>query len=116
MPRCWRHGRRTRHCARRIEIYDAFRPSQPHRAGILHVLHVPTAQPVTAGKLDPRNAPYVIEMLDRACDGCMNGEFAAMVTAPVQKSTLMDAGFAFTGHTEYLAGRSTCGVAGHDAA
>ncbi len=89
-----------------IEIYDASRPVAPHRAGVLRVMHVPTLQPVTAGKLDPRNAPYVIEMLDRACDGCMNGEFAAMVTAPVQKSTLMDAGFAFTGHTEYLAGRA----------
>jgi len=70
------------------------------------VLHAPTAEPVTAGRLDPRNAPYVIDMLDRACDGCMNGEFAAMVTAPVQKSTLMDAGFAFIGHTEYLAERT----------
>jgi 4-hydroxythreonine-4-phosphate dehydrogenase len=89
-----------------IEIYDASRPVAPHRAGILRVMHVSTLQPVTAGKLDPRNAPYVIEMLDRACDGCMNGEFAAMVTAPVQKSTLMDAGFAFMGHTEYLAGRA----------
>ena len=46
------------------------------------------------GQPDARNAAYVIDMLDRACDGCMNGEFAAMVTAPVQKSTLMDAGFA----------------------
>jgi 4-hydroxythreonine-4-phosphate dehydrogenase len=45
-------------------------------------------------------------MLDRACDGCLNGEFAAMVTAPVQKSTIMDAGFDFTGHTEYLAART----------
>jgi 4-hydroxythreonine-4-phosphate dehydrogenase len=89
-----------------IEIYDPSRPVEVHRPGVLPVLHVPTAQPVIAGELDPRNAPYVIEMLDRACDGCMNGEFAAMVTAPVQKSTLMDAGFAFTGHTEYLAGRS----------
>ncbi len=61
---------------------------------------------MVAGLLDARNAAYVIEMLDRACDGCMNGEFAAMVTAPVQKSTLIEAGFAFTGHTEYLAGRS----------
>ena len=53
-----------------------------------------------------RNAAYVIEMLDRACDGCTNGEFAAMVTAPVQKSTLMDAGYRFSGHTEYLAERT----------
>ncbi len=89
-----------------IEKYEPSRPIAAHRAGILRVMHIPTAQPVAAGELDPRNAAYVIEMLDRACDGCMNGEFAAMVTAPVQKSTLMDAGFAFTGHTEYLAART----------
>ncbi len=89
-----------------IEMYEASRPVAAHRAGVLKVMHVPTPQPVSAGVLDPRNAPYVIEMLDRACDGCMNGEFAAMVTAPVQKSTLLDAGFVFMGHTEYLAERS----------
>jgi 4-hydroxythreonine-4-phosphate dehydrogenase len=90
----------------RIERYDSSHTVAAHRAGVLKVLHLPTAQPVVAGAPDPRNAAYVIGMLDRACNGCMNGEFAAMVTAPVQKSTLMDAGFAFTGHTEYLAGRS----------
>jgi 4-hydroxythreonine-4-phosphate dehydrogenase len=89
-----------------IQIYDPSLPIAAHRAGTLKVLHLPTAQPVIAGSLDPRNAGYVIAMLNRACDGCMNGEFAAMVTAPVQKSTLMDAGFAFTGHTEYLAERT----------
>jgi 4-hydroxythreonine-4-phosphate dehydrogenase len=90
----------------RIREYDPSMPAAPHVAGSLKVLHIPTARHVTAGELDPRNAGYVIAMLDRACDGCMNGEFAAMVTAPVQKSTLMDAGFAFTGHTEYLAART----------
>ena len=89
-----------------IERYDPSRAPVPHRAGILQVMHIPTARAVTAGRLDAGNAAYVIEMLDRACDGCMNGEFAAMVTAPVQKSTLMDAGYAFTGHTEYLAART----------
>jgi 4-hydroxythreonine-4-phosphate dehydrogenase len=89
-----------------ITAYDASQHPSPHRAGILKVLHVPTAQPVSAGELDPRNAAYVIKMLDRACDGCMNGEFAAMVTAPVQKSAIMDSGFAFIGHTEYLANRT----------
>jgi len=89
----------------RILDYDASQAPAAHRGGTLKILSVP-AYPVTAGKLDPRNAAYVIKMLDRACDGCMNGEFAAMVTAPVQKSTLMDAGFAFTGHTEYLAART----------
>jgi len=85
--------------------YDPTEPARAHRAGTLKVLSV-AAQPVTAGTLDVRNAAYVIKMLDRACDGCSNGEFAAMVTAPVQKSILMDAGFAFTGHTEYLAART----------
>ena len=89
-----------------IERYDSRQASAPHRAGTLKVLHIPTARAVIAGRLDAGNAAYVIDMLDRACDGCMNGEFAAMVTAPVQKSTLMDAGYAFTGHTEYLAART----------
>jgi 4-hydroxythreonine-4-phosphate dehydrogenase len=89
-----------------IERYDSSQRPAAHRAGTLKVMHIPTAQAVTAGLPDARNAAYVIDMLDRACDGCMNGEFAAMVTAPVQKSTLMDAGYAFTGHTEYLAART----------
>ena len=89
-----------------IESYQASLPRKPHRSGSLRVLPVPTAQPVQAGKLDKRNSPYVMAMLDRACDGCMNGEFAAMVTAPVQKSILIEAGFPFIGHTEYLAARS----------
>lgn len=89
-----------------IERYDSSRASASHRAGTLKVMHISTARPVIAGHPDARNAAYVIDMLDRACDGCMNGEFAAMVTAPVQKSTLMDAGYAFTGHTEYLAQRT----------
>jgi len=90
----------------RLEPYDPSRPPAAHRAGTLKVLHLPAAHAVAAGQLDPANAPHVIEMLTRACDGCMNGEFAAMVTAPVQKSVLMEAGFAFTGHTEYLAERT----------
>jgi 4-hydroxythreonine-4-phosphate dehydrogenase len=85
--------------------YDPTKPAHTHRAGTLQVMHFGCNAPVIAGRPDTRNAPYVIEMLDRACDGCGNGEFAAMVTAPVQKSTLMDAGYAFSGHTEYLAQR-----------
>jgi 4-hydroxythreonine-4-phosphate dehydrogenase len=89
-----------------VEHYEPSRASKPHRPGILQVLQIPTRCEVVAGKPDVRNAAYVIDMLDRACDGCTNGEFAAMVTAPVQKSTLMDAGYAFSGHTEYLAART----------
>jgi 4-hydroxythreonine-4-phosphate dehydrogenase len=90
----------------RLDRYDPAAPSTASRAGTLRVLDLPAAAPVIAGRLDTRNAPAVIAAIDRACDGCLAGEFAAMVTAPVQKSTLMDAGFAFSGHTEYLALRT----------
>jgi 4-hydroxythreonine-4-phosphate dehydrogenase len=89
-----------------LEHYDPTRATKPHRAGTLQVMHIPTSCAVAAGRPDVRNASYVIEMLNRACDGCTNGEFAAMVTAPVQKSTLLDAGYHFSGHTEYLAERT----------
>jgi 4-hydroxythreonine-4-phosphate dehydrogenase len=89
-----------------LERYDATRLPKPHRSGTLQVMHIATRCQVLPGHPDVRNAAYVIEMLDRACDGCTNGEFAAMVTAPVQKSTLMDAGYRFSGHTEYLAERT----------
>jgi 4-hydroxythreonine-4-phosphate dehydrogenase len=70
--------------------------------------HVPLAQPAVAGSLDVRNAPAVLALLDRAIAGCRSGEFAAMVTAPLQKSIINDAGIAFSGHTEYLA--AACGA------
>jgi 4-hydroxythreonine-4-phosphate dehydrogenase len=69
----------------------------------VHVEHVPLTRPPVPGKLDPANSRYVLETLDRAIRGCLAGEFDAMVTAPVQKSVINDAGIAFTGHTEYLA-------------
>ncbi len=81
-------------------------PPVPHRAGTMPVVPVRLATQVEAGRLDVANARYVLEMLDLATDGCIAGRFDAMVTAPVQKSVINDAGFAFTGHTEYLAVRS----------
>ena len=69
----------------------------------LDIRHVPLRAPCAAGRLDPANAPYVLELLDVALSGCRSGEFAAMVTAPVHKGVINDAGIAFTGHTEYLA-------------
>jgi 4-hydroxythreonine-4-phosphate dehydrogenase len=74
--------------------------------GAPRIEHVPLAHPATPGKLDVANARYVLAVLDRAIRGCMEGEFDAMVTAPVQKSVINDAGIAFTGHTEYLAERA----------
>ena len=74
--------------------------------GEAQLLPVAVGAPSRPGSLDTANAPYVIEMLTRAVDGCLNGEFAAMVTAPVQKSTLIEAGNDFVGHTEFLAQRA----------
>ncbi len=91
-----------------IELTD-WRPGEqpvPHRAGTMPVIPVTLATQVEAGRLDVANARYVLEILDLAADGCIAGRFDAVVTAPVQKSVINDAGLAFTGHTEYLAARS----------
>ena len=77
-----------------------------HQAGALHVRHIPVAVPVTAGMLDTDNSAHVLALLDAAIEGCMNGAYHAIVTAPVHKGVINDAGFPFTGHTEYLADHS----------
>jgi 4-hydroxythreonine-4-phosphate dehydrogenase len=76
------------------------------RRGVLNVLHVPLARRARAGRLDPANAPYVLRTLEIAADGCRDGVFDAMVTAPLQKSVINEAGIPFTGHTEFLAERT----------
>ncbi|MDQ1212327.1 4-hydroxythreonine-4-phosphate dehydrogenase [Pantoea anthophila] len=65
-----------------------------------------TAQPVTPGELCVANGDYVLATLARACDGCLQGEFAALITGPVHKGVINDAGIAFTGHTEFFADRA----------
>jgi len=75
----------------------------PHRPGTLQILPHRAPAPVVAGRLDPANSRYVLAMLDTAARGCLDGSFAAMVTAPVQKSVIIEAGVPFSGHTEYLA-------------
>jgi len=98
--------------ARQLGLDVELRPYQPrggssrHEPGSIEVIDVPLAAPCVAGRLDPANARHVLAMLDRAISGCTTGEFAAMVTAPVQKSVINDAGVPFTGHTEYLAERT----------
>ena len=72
----------------------------------VEVWHSPLAIPVTPGRPDPANAAAVLDMLGRAADACATGALDALVTAPVQKSTLLDAGLAFTGHTEFFAERA----------
>ncbi|MCJ7557071.1 MAG: 4-hydroxythreonine-4-phosphate dehydrogenase PdxA [Gammaproteobacteria bacterium] len=77
-----------------------------HEPGSLQVLHRPLASAVVAGRLNTGNAGHVLQLLDLACDACTSGLADAMVTAPLQKSVINDAGIAFTGHTEYLARRT----------
>lgn len=76
-------------------------PSLP--SGHLYVLHIPLVQPCQAGVLNAANSQYVLATLSRAVQGCQAGEFAGMVTAPVHKGIINDAGIPFTGHTEFLA-------------
>jgi 4-hydroxythreonine-4-phosphate dehydrogenase len=86
-----------------LSDYDAAR--RPI-AGALEVLHVPLAAPSIAGQADPANAAYVLSLVDRALEGCLRGEFGAMVTAPVHKAAINLGGIPFSGHTEYLAAKT----------
>lgn len=70
------------------------------------LFHVPAAVGSVAGRLDPANSRYVLATLQTAADGCLAGSFDAMVTAPVHKGVINDAGIPFTGHTEFLAERT----------
>ena len=80
-----------------------WQPERSPQAGTLEVIHAPLTVPSLPGRLDATNSRYVLGLLDRALGGCQRGEFAAMVTAPVHKGIINDAGIPFTGHTEYLA-------------
>ena len=90
-----------------IQPYLADTVAHAHVPGTLRVVHRALAVPSIAGRPDSANARYVLGLLDLAIDGALTGEFDALVTAPVQKAAIADAGIAFTGHTEYLAAR--CG-------
>lgn len=76
-------------------------------ANYLRVIDVPLANHAVCGTPDPANAEALLAGLNLAVDGCIAGKFSALVTAPLQKSALSDAGFAFSGHTEYLAERTS---------
>ncbi|MHA0983225.1 4-hydroxythreonine-4-phosphate dehydrogenase PdxA [Kosakonia cowanii] len=78
----------------------------PQQAGTLTLLPVALNAPVVAGRLNPQNGAYVVSTLARACDGCLNGEFAALVTGPVHKGVINDSGTPFTGHTEFFEQRA----------
>ncbi|HTI95754.1 MAG TPA: 4-hydroxythreonine-4-phosphate dehydrogenase PdxA [Rudaea sp.] len=100
----------TRGIALQLEADDS-QWRRERTSGSLRYVHIPAPAPVVPGRLDVRNSPYVVDMLARAADGCLEGEFDALVTAPVQKSVINDAGITFTGHTEFFADRAKCDVA-----
>lgn len=79
---------------------------KPFLPGTLTVIHEPLMEQVTAGQLNPANSQYVLNTLDVAITGCLDGRFDAMVTGPVHKGIINEAGIPFTGHTEYLALRT----------
>lgn len=90
-----------------LHEYHADQP-QSSMASHLSIVPVSLNVPAEPGKLNVRNGEYVTETLARACDGCLNGEFSAIVTGPVHKGIINDAGIPFSGHTEFFADRSHC--------
>lgn len=86
--------------------YSPEKPAAPQRAGTLTLLPVALHAEVTPGTLNVVNGRYVVETLARACDGCLSGEFSALITGPVHKGIINDAGVAFTGHTEFFEERA----------
>ncbi len=92
----------------RLRTWSAHVPARASDAGELCVLEVPLQNPVRSGYLDPANASYVLATLRRAVDACLAGDAQALVTGPVHKGVINDAGIPFSGHTEFLAER--CGI------
>lgn len=85
-----------------LDVKNQHQPSE-HKIGQLKVKPIALAAPCTAGQLDVKNAAYVLEMLTQACHDCQTGEFDALVTAPVHKGIINQAGIKFSGHTEFFA-------------
>ncbi len=90
--------------------WQPFAANQPGESdpNVLQVLPVTLEKPSRPGQLEAANAHYVLQTLEKAVDGCLNGQFSALVTGPVQKSVINDAGIPFSGHTEFLQQR--CGA------
>ena len=72
----------------------------------IEIIHVDCQYPVTPGEGDHRHSNYLLNTLNRAVEGCLSGEFDALVTGPVNKEMMIRGGFDFSGHTEYLAKKS----------
>jgi len=86
-----------------ITEFDSAMPASAQTAGRLTVLPVELAEPVQCGQLNQANSRYVLKTITKATKGCMDAVFDAMVTGPVHKGIINDAGLSFTGHTEFIA-------------
>jgi len=91
-----------------LQPWSLGQPATPHAPGLLSFVHVPVSQAVEPGVLNTANAGYVLATLNLAADLCVNHDADALVTAPVQKSVINDAGIPFSGHTEFL--QALCNV------
>lgn len=89
-----------------LRTYTPDQQATAQTAGSLTVLPIATGAAVKPGCLDLNNAAYVVNTLTRAGEGCLQGEFAAVVTAPVHKGIINDAGITFSGHTEFFAAQA----------
>lgn len=87
----------------RLKEFDSSLPAAVQTAGCLTVLPVELAEPVQCGQLNPANSRYVLKTINKATKGCMDIVFDAMVTGPVHKGVINDAGLSFSGHTEFIA-------------
>ncbi|SEJ44757.1 4-hydroxythreonine-4-phosphate dehydrogenase PdxA [Frateuria terrea] len=93
-------------CGVPLQLHEDDGRPHAHAAGSLWVRHIPLAVEERPGHPDPRNARHVLATLVEAADGCLAGRYAAVVTAPLQKATINDAGIPFSGHTEFFAQRT----------
>lgn len=93
-----------------LDEIDYGSPATAHTPGHLWIDPVAMTRPAVAGQLDPANARYVLDTLDRAVDRCLAGDAQGMVTGPAHKAVINDAGVAFSGHTGYLADRCASGA------
>jgi 4-hydroxythreonine-4-phosphate dehydrogenase len=87
----------------RYRLFDETSTTLSPAGDELCILPIKLKNPVHSGRLDSGNARYVLDTLDAAIDGCLSGRFDALVTAPLHKGVINDAGIPFSGHTEYLA-------------
>ncbi len=98
-------------CGLRLELVDDHDASCVRREpGRLRVHHVPLNATEVPGQPDPRNAQHVLATLAEAADGCVGGRYDAVVTAPLQKASINEAGIRFSGHTEFFAERARADV------